>query len=52
MTENAGQENTVKELKEFFSTPDKPVTAPEFMSFWKSCDDEDKAYYKSADLTA
>lgn len=44
-------ENTPKDLKEFFSTPEKAVKAAEFMDFWKSLSDEEKEYYKNADLS-
>lgn len=43
--------NTPADIKSFFATPDKPVSAKEFMDFWKSCSDEEKDYYKSADLS-
>jgi hypothetical protein len=45
-------ENSVKELKDYFATDDKPIGASEFMTFWKSLDDEEKDYYKTADLSA
>lgn len=44
-------ENSVAQLKDYFSTPEKPVAAREMMDFWNSCSDEEKAYYKSAELT-
>lgn len=44
-------ENTVKELKEYFSTPEKPVNAREMMDFWQSLSEEEKEYYKVVDLT-
>jgi hypothetical protein len=44
-------ENTVKELKEYFSTPEKPVAAAEMMAFWKSMDEKQREYYKTIDLT-
>ncbi len=43
--------NTVKQLKDFFSTPEKPVSASEMMLFWKSLNDTDKEYYNNADLS-
>ena len=42
--------NTIKELKDFFSTPEKPCSAAEFMEFWKPMTDEEREYYKNADL--
>ena len=42
--------NSAGQIKEFFATPENPVSAAEFMEFWKSCSDEEKDYYKSADL--
>lgn len=43
-------ENSLKDLREFFSTAERPVTTPEMAAFWKSCSDDEKAYFKSADL--
>jgi hypothetical protein len=42
--------NGTKELIAFFSTPERPVTAAEFMGFWKSCTDEQKDYYRNAKI--
>lgn len=42
--------NTVKDLKDFFSIPEKPVSAAEMMGFWKSCSPEEKEYYTNAPL--
>jgi hypothetical protein len=42
--------NSVKEIKDFFSTPEKPVNTTEMMQFWKSLSDDEKAYYQAADL--
>lgn len=42
--------NTVKELKEFFSTPERPVSAKEMMDFWKSMSEEERKYYLEAEL--
>lgn len=41
---------SVKELKEFFSTPERPVGAAEMMTFWKSLSDQEKREYLAADL--
>lgn len=43
-------ENNAQDLKKFFSTSEKPVSTKEMMAFWTSLSDEEKAYYKSADL--
>lgn len=43
--------NTVTQLKQFFSTPEKPVSAAEMVAFWRSCSEEEKAYYQSANLS-
>jgi len=40
--------NTVMQLKQFFATPDKPVSTKEMMEFWKSLTDDEKAYYTAA----
>lgn len=44
--------NSVKDLKDFFSTEDKPVNTSEMMAFWKSLSDVEKEYYQGADLSA
>lgn len=43
--------HTVSDLKEYFSTSEKPVLAKEMMEFWKSLSDEEKEEYKKADLS-
>lgn len=43
--------NAVKELKAYFSTEEKPVSAAEMMDFWKSLSDEEKKYYQEVDLS-
>ena len=43
-------ENSVAEIKAYFGTPDRPVPAQEMMAFWKSLSDEEKEYYKTAEL--
>lgn len=42
--------NTVMALKKFFSTPEKPVSSAEMMTFWKSLSGDEKAFYLAADL--
>lgn len=44
-------ENSVKDLKDFFTTPEKPMAAKEMMDFWTSLSDEEKEYYKNVDLS-
>ena len=44
-------ENTVTQIKEFFNDPAKPCNAAEVMEFWKSLSEEEKEYYKKAELT-
>lgn len=44
-------ENSTKDLMEFFSTPERPVKAGEMMDCWKSMSDDEKAEWKSADLS-
>jgi hypothetical protein len=39
---------TVKDLMQYFGTPDRPVTPGEFKSFWGSLSDVEKDYYKKA----
>lgn len=43
--------NTAAAVKSFFDTPEKPLGTSEFMDFWKSLSDEEKEYYKNADLS-
>lgn len=43
-------ENTVSQLRDFVSTPENKCSTSEFMEFWKSLTDEQKADYKNADL--
>lgn len=42
--------NSVTDLKTFFSTEEKPCSTQEMMEFWKSLSDEEKTYYKTAAL--
>ena len=42
--------NSVADLKAYFSTEKKPVPAKEMMDFWKSLSEEEKEYYKQAEL--
>lgn len=42
--------NDTKTLIAFFSTEDRPVSASEFMAFWKSLTEEQKEYYRNAEI--
>lgn len=42
--------NSMSQLKEFFSKDAPPVTMAEMSAFWRSLSEEDKAYFKAADL--
>lgn len=44
-------ENSLKEIREFLGTPDRPVSPTEMKEFWQSLTDEEKNYYKSAPLS-
>jgi hypothetical protein len=44
-------ENTIKTLREFFTTEEKPVSLSEMSEFWKSLTELEKAYYKTCDLS-
>lgn len=35
-----------KQIMDYFSTDERPVTTEEFMDFWNSLSNEDKAYYQ------
>lgn len=44
-------ENTVFDLKRYFSVPGKPpITNKEMSEWWKSLSDEDKEYYRTVKL--
>jgi hypothetical protein len=43
-------ENTITQIKEFFNSEEKPLKTAEVMEFWKSLSDEEKEYYKHAEL--
>lgn len=44
--------NSMTQIREFLSTPEKPVSMAEFSEFWKSLSEDEKNEYKNADLTA
>jgi len=43
--------NSLKDLKEFFSTEGKPVTTQEIQDWYRSLSEEEKDYYKNAELS-
>lgn len=43
--------NSLKDLVDFFSTEERPVQPSELTAFWHSLTDDEKAYYKSAQLS-
>lgn len=42
--------NDIKQIRAFFSTLEKPVSLKEMQEFWGSLTDEEKNYYKEAEL--
>lgn len=42
--------NTIKDLKDFFGTPDRPVTTTEFKDFYISLTEAEKVYFKTTPL--
>lgn len=44
-------DNSVKDIKDYFSTAEKPVSTGEMMEFWKSLSDGEKDYYKNVNLS-
>ena len=47
--ENPGQ-NSLTDLKKFLGTPDRPVNNAEWVEFWKSLTEEEKADFRNAEL--
>jgi len=43
--------HSVADLKEWFGRGTRKVEAKEMMDFWKSLSDEEKEYYKTAELS-
>lgn len=43
--------NSPTTLKEFFSTPEKPVSTKEMMDFWKELTEDEKESFRQADLS-
>lgn len=38
-------------IRNFFSTPEKPVEMEEFLEFWLACSLDERDYFRSVDLT-
>lgn len=43
-------DNSLKDLKQYLSTPENPVTAQEMSQFWTSLTDEEKREFKKTPL--
>jgi hypothetical protein len=43
--------HSVADLKEWFGRGTRKVDAKEMMAFWQSLSEEEKEYYKNADLS-
>lgn len=43
-------ENTVWTIRKFFSTEDNQVTPKEMKEFWESLSEQEKEFYRTADL--
>jgi hypothetical protein len=46
----SGSKNSIVELKQYLSVPDRPVSLDEFTQFWNSCTDQEKAEFKRTQL--
>lgn len=46
------RKNGPKELMAAFGCPGRPVGVPEYNAFWKSLSDNEKDYYRNADLVS
>lgn len=42
--------NSMSDIKKFLSTPDRPVSAKEAIEFWETLSEEEKNYYRNAEL--
>ncbi len=42
--------NGPKELMAAFSCPGRPVGVPEYNAFWKSLSEDEKSFYRNAEL--
>ena len=43
--------NSIKDIRNFFNTKDKPLSLSEMSEFWKSLTPAEQDYYKTADLS-
>ncbi len=43
--------NSIPEIRDFFERDSRPLAQGEFMQFWKSLSEEDKAEFYKADLS-
>lgn len=46
----ASPRNTLRQLIDYFGCEGRPCTPAEFKYFWESCTDEQKEYYKNAEI--
>lgn len=51
MPEQDKQNNDIKAITEFFERNGEKLNKGEMIAFWKSLTDEEKAYFKQADLS-
>ena len=49
--DRTGRFNSLMDLQIFFSTDDKPCVRGEVQAFWKSMDEQERMYYRFADLS-
>jgi hypothetical protein len=42
--------NSMSEIKQFLSTPEKPVQGKELIDFWNSLSDAEKEEYRTAEM--
>lgn len=45
------KENSIVDIKKYFSTSGEPLTTKEFTDFWNSCSEEEKDEFRKADLS-
>jgi hypothetical protein len=46
------KKNSLLDIKNFLSTPEKPVSTAEFTEFWDSCSESEKTEIRKAQLAA
>ena len=46
------EENSIADIRKFFTEGAKPLSPNEFVDFWKSLSNEDKDEFKKADLSS